>query len=107
MNKSQPIYTVTVIDTRDTTSVLGFQKTPAIFTDLQRAVYAVTNNEGDLADESTYQYAVIEQTWLNEIRPLLEVSTDKLWYQYNSVLDEFHPCNEPKQFHRVHGFGIG
>lgn len=96
-----------MIDTRDTDNILGFQKTPAIFTDLNRAIYAVINNENDLADDSTYQYAVIEQTTLNEIRPLLECASIKYWYQYNSVIDEFQPCNEPKQFARVNGFGIG
>jgi len=102
------VYTITVVDIRDSDNVLGFQKTPGIFTDLDTAVYAVTNNDNDLADGNTYQYAVIEQTWLNQIRPLLESGlTIKKWYQYNSVLDEFQPCNEPKQFNRVSGFGIG
>jgi len=102
------VYTITVIDIRDGDSVLGFQKTPAIFTTLEHAVYAVVNNENDLADDGTYQYATIQQTWLNEIRPLLQLTnTTKLWYQYNSVLDEFQPCIEPKQFNRVNGFGIG
>jgi hypothetical protein len=107
-NQRIMVYTVTVIDVRDGDSVLGFQKTPAIFTTLDKATYAVVNNENDLADDGTYQYAVIEQSWLNEIRPLLDLTnTTKMWYQYNSVLDEFQACSEPKQFNRVNGFGIG
>lgn len=106
-NKYPVVYSITMVDLSDFDNPLGFQKTAAIFTDLNRASYAVKNNEDNLADSGAYQYAVIEKTALNLIRPLIDCSELKLWFKYNSILDEFEPCVEPKQFIRVSGFGIG
>ena len=101
------VYSVTVIDLSDGTDALGFQKTPAIFTTLDLATYAVINNEDNLSDDGTYQYAVIEETTLNVIRPCLCIDSIKMWFRYNTVMDEFEPCTAPKQLHRISGFGIG
>jgi len=30
-----------------------------------------------------------------------------LWYKYNSVIDEFEPCEMPIVFRNQTGFGIG
>jgi hypothetical protein len=106
--KSNTVYTVTLIDLRYKGSVLGYQKTPAIFTNLDDAIFVVKNNMEDLCDGGNYQYAVIEKNKLNEVRPLLNDYTPiKQWFKYNSILDEFEECEEPKQFNRVNGFGIG
>lgn len=108
MSKPIIVYTVTVIDVNsDTENPLGFQKTPAIFTSLERAIYTVSNNDCDLADGGTYQYAVIESNNLNEVRPLLNCNGEQHWFKFNSVLDEFEKCIAPKQFTRISGFGIG
>jgi len=74
---------------------------------LEDAIYAVKNNLRDLADGSTYQYAVIERSLLNEIRPNLEQQSMRLWYKYNSVIDEFEPSEMPIALRNQTGFGIG
>jgi hypothetical protein len=100
------VYTVTVIDMR-TNFPLGLRRTPAIYTDIKDAIYAVRNNVRDLADGAAYQYAVIERNKLNDIRPNLEVNNIKLWYMYNSVTDEFESCDSPPTLRNQTGFGIG
>lgn len=103
-----PVYTITVINFHKSFEVLGQQKTPAIFTELSDALFAVRNNLNDLSDGNTYQYAVIEKNYLNSIRPLLEKqSSDRWWFKYNSALEEFEPCSTPEKLSRVTGFGIG
>jgi len=100
------VYTVTVIDLY-TDKVLGIRRTPAIFTHFKYAEHAVKNNNGDLADMSNYQYAVIEETVLNVVRPCIDMQFSKWWYKYNSVIDEFEECNAPPQLINQSGFGIG
>ena len=100
------VYTVTVIDLRNLLP-LGIRRTPLICTELEDAIYAVKNNLRDLADGATYQYAVIERSMLNEIRPNLEQTSMRLWYKYNSVIDEFEPCDIPVALRNQTGFGIG
>lgn len=102
------VYTVTVIDIVGD-SVLGIRRTPAIFTDLDNAIYTVRNNLEDISDDGSYQFAVIEETLLNSIRPVI---TDgiKLWFRYNSISEEFEECdiqNIPPRISRLQGFGIG
>jgi hypothetical protein len=103
---SSTVYTVTVIDLRNLLP-LGIRRTPLICTELEDAIYAVKNNLRDLADGSTYQYAVIERSLLNEIRPNLEQQSMRLWYKYNSVIDEFEPSDMPVALRNQTGFGIG
>ena len=100
------VYTVTVIDLY-TDKVLGIRRTPAIFTQFKYAEHVVKNNSGDLADMSNYQYAVIEETVLNVVRPCIDMQFSKWWYKYNSVIDEFEECNAPPQLINQSGFGIG
>jgi len=100
------VYTVTVIDLR-TNLPLGYRSTPIICTELEDAIYVVKNNLRDISDGSTYQYAVIEKSLLNEIRPNLEVQSLRLWYKYNSIKDEFEPCDTPTSIRNQTGFGIG
>ena len=100
------VYTVTVIDLRSNLP-LGVRRTPVICTELEDALYAVKNNLRDLADGATYQYAVVEKTVLNEIRPNLETQSMRLWYKYNSVIDEFESCIAPTILQYQTGFGIG
>jgi hypothetical protein len=78
-----------------------------ICTELEDAIYVVRNNIRDLADGATYQYAVIEKSRTNEIRPNLETQSLRLWYKYNSIKDEFEPCESPSQLRNQTGFGIG
>ena len=103
---SSTVYTVTVIDLRNLLP-LGIRRTPLICTELEDAIYAVKNNLRDLADGSTYQYAVIERSLLNKIRPNLEQQSMRLWYKYNSVIDEFEPSEMPVALRNQTGFGIG
>ena len=104
--KINTVYTVTVIDLY-TDTVLGLRRTPAIFTDLDSAIYTVRNNVDNLSDGILYQYAVIEETVLNVVRPNLEHSNLRLWFKYNSALDEFVECKAPPQLRMQTGFGIG
>jgi hypothetical protein len=102
------VYTVTTIDLTDDV-VLGVRRTPAIFTTLHDATYAVKNNELDLADGGTYQYAVIEETLLNTIRPHTQDNL-RLWFVYNAITDEFESINVvkiPTHLSKLYGFGIG
>lgn len=103
---SSTVYTVTVIDLRNLLP-LGIRRTPLVCTELEDAIYAVKNNIRDLADGATYQYAVIERSMLNEIRPNLEQISMRLWYKYNSVIDEFEPSEMPVALRNQTGFGIG
>lgn len=108
MNESV-VYTVTVLDVMGD-PILGQRRTPAIFTTAAAAFHAVRNNEGDLADNNLYQYAVIERTYLDEVRPQLQNDTTKWWFKYNTVLEEFEPCSAsavPPRIARLTGFGIG
>ena len=100
------VYTVTVVDLRNLLP-LGIRRTPLICTNLTDAIYAVRNNIQDLADGVTYQYAVIEKSMLNTIKPNLEEDSMKLWYKYNSVKDEFEPRELPPVLKNQTGFGIG
>lgn len=103
------VYTVTVIDVVGD-PILGSRRTPAIFTSLDKAVAAVRDNESDLTDDNLYQYAVIEETYLDMIRPDIQMSTKQIWFKYNTVLQEFEQCSlesVPKNLSRLTGFGIG
>ncbi len=100
------VYTVTVIDLRNLLP-LGIRRTPLICTDIEDAIYAVKNNLRDLADGASYQYAVVERNVLNEVRPNLEHESMRLWYKYNSVIDEFESCEVPTALRNQTGFGIG
>jgi len=103
------VYTITVIDTVGD-PVLGIRRTPAIFSNLKDAVDAVRNNDYDLSEDNYYQYAVIEETLLNVVRPDLLAPTHKMWFKFNTVLQEFEMCRLeqiPKQLRNLSGFGIG
>lgn len=100
------VYTVTVIDLRNMLP-LGIRRTPIVCNELSDAIYAVKNNLHDLADGTTYQYAVIEKTILNVVRPNIDGDGIRLWYKYNSVIDEFEPCEAPVALRNQTGFGIG
>lgn len=100
------IYSITVIDTR-CNDVLGFRRTPAIFNKFEDALFAVKNNLQDLSDDSTFQYAVIEETELNSIRPSLDSKLKQWWFRFNSVSGEFVRTDKPQQFLHQSGFGIG
>lgn len=100
------VYTITVIDLY-TDKVLGLRRTPAVFTDLQKAIYTVRNNIDNLSDGIIYQYAVIEESKLNVVRPNLEKPALRLWFKYNSALDEFEETQPPLQLRLQSGFGIG
>jgi hypothetical protein len=102
------VFTVTVIDIIGD-SVLGIRRTPAIYTKLVDAINIVKNNDSDLADNNLYQYAVIEETVLNKIRPHVDNGI-RLWFKYNSIKNEFESCDiskVPNQLTRLKGFGIG
>ena len=102
------VFTVTVIDIVGD-PVLGNRRTPAIYTSLQDAIRAVRDNEGDMADDGYYQYAVIEETLLNIVYPYID-NGEKLWFKYNTITDEFEPCNSlalPQNITKLCGFGIG
>jgi hypothetical protein len=102
------IFTVTVVDVVSD-PVLGVRRTPGIFTDLNQALFAVRNNEGNISDNGQYQYAVIEETLLNELCPYL-LDGQRLWFKYNSIRDEYEPCSPdkvPNKLARLVGFGIG
>jgi len=102
------VYTVTVLDIIGD-PVLGNRRTPAIFTSLEAAIQTVLDNDGDLADDNLYQYAVIEETLLNTVRPYVQCG-ERLWFKYNSILQEFEQIDVlrvPPQISRLYGFGIG
>ncbi len=101
------VFTVTVLDIIGD-PVLGNRRTPAIFSKLESAIQAIRDNDGDMADDGYYQYAVIEETSLDTIYP--EDSGERWWFKYNSITDEFEPCSIsalPRHFSRMCGFGIG
>lgn len=100
------VYTVTVIDGY-TDRVLGIRRTPAIFTKFKDAVYTVRNNVSDLSDGGTYQFAVIEETVLNEVRPNVDRNNTCWWFKYNGATGEFDPICAPQHFRFMSGFGIG
>lgn len=103
---NQTVYTITVLDLY-TDKILGIRRTPAIFTDLHDAIYTVRNNVDNLSDGILYQYAVIEESLLNVVRPNIEHSSLRLWFKYNSVMEEFDECLPPPQLRMQTGFGIG
>ena len=107
MNNSAIVYTVTVIDLY-TDKVVGVRRTPGVFTQFKHAEYIVRNNTNDLSDGLTYQYAVIEETMLNIVRPCIDViRPTQWWYKYNSATNEFECCQVPPQLKNMCGFGIG
>ena len=100
------VYTVTVIDLY-TDKVLGIRRTPVVYTQFKFAEHSVKNNSNDLSDGS-YQYAVIEETMLNVIRPTVDyIKPTQWWYKYNSVTNEFEEYQVPPQLRNQSGFGIG
>jgi hypothetical protein len=100
------VYSITVVDVRGN-DVLGFRRTPGIFNRLEDAKFIVKNNFNDISDDSTFQYAVIEETELNSIRPNLESNSKQWWYRFNSVTGEFVRTDKPAKFLHQSGFGIG
>jgi len=91
-------------------STFGIRRTPAIFSSLEHAIHSVRNNEHDMCENNSYQYAVIETTALDLIRPDLYIDTNKKWFKFNTVLQEFEPCltqHIPLSLQRLSGFGIG
>ena len=103
------VYTVTVVDVVSD-PILGNRRTPAIFTSLDKALAAVRNNDCDLTDDNLYQYAVIEETHLDVVRPDIHMATQRIWFKYNTALEEFEQCtfeSIPRNFVRLRGFGIG
>ena len=103
---SPTVYTVTVIDLYSDPTV-GIRRTPVIYLKLGDAVYAVKNNLGNMSDGITFQYAVIEETRLNVVRPQLDYPQQSWWFKYNSAVDEFVSCAVPTQLRNQSGFGIG
>jgi len=100
------VYTVTVIDLY-TDKILGIRRTPVIYTQFKFAEHSVKNNTMSLSD-GTFQYAVIEETVLNVIRPTVDyIKPSQWWYKYNSVIDEFEDCEPPIQLKNQSGFGVG
>lgn len=100
------VYTVTVIDLY-TDKILGVRRTPVIYTQFKFAEHSVKNNSNKLSD-GTYQYAVIEESVLNVIRPCIDfMKPYQWWYKYNSVTDEFEESKCPPQLINQSGFGIG
>ena len=103
------VYTVTVIDVVGD-PVLGNRRNPAIFTSLKKALSVVRNNDHDLTDDNLYQYAVIEETYLDVVRPDIQMPTKRLWFKYNTALSEFEQCSVdsiPRTLAKLSGFGIG
>jgi hypothetical protein len=101
------VYTVTVIDLH-TDKILGVRRTPVIYTQFKYAEHSVKNNSNNLSDGIVYQYAVIEESVLNVIRPTVDfMKPSQWWYKYNSATDEFEPCQCPPQLRNQCGFGIG
>jgi len=100
------VYTVTVIDLH-TDKVLGVRSTPVIYTQFKYAEHSVKNNSNNLSDGTTYQYAVIEESMLNVIRPTVDfMKPSQWWYKYNSATDEFEEYQCPPQLRNQCG-GIG
>lgn len=102
------VYAVTTLDVLGD-PILGNRRTPAIYTTLKDAIAAVKNNDEDLADDGLYQYAVIEETLLNTVRPYIQ-DGERLWFRYNAVIDEFEECDAwtvPSHINRLYGFSIG
>ena len=100
------VYTVTVVDLYSD-PIVGIRRTPAIYVCFGDAVYAIKNNLGNMSDGITFQYAVIEETRLNVVRPQIDYQQQCWWFKYNSAVDEFVTCNAPTQLRNQSGFGIG
>lgn len=100
------IYTVTVLDLYSD-PVLGLRRTPVVYTELDDAIFAVKNNLNDLSEGISYQYAVIEETLLNVIRPQIHYTQRHWWFKYNSALDEFVASLPPANLRLQSGFGVG
>jgi hypothetical protein len=103
------VYSLTLLDLVGD-PILGNRRTVAIFTNLERAKWIVKNNLNNLTDDNFYQYAVIEKTELNTVRPQLKVeNTEKYWFKYNTVLEEFEPLTiiPSGNIFKLSGFGIG
>jgi len=104
-----PIYTVTVLDVRNT-ECPGYWRTPAIFTNLKDAIRVVRDNNLDISDGGTNQYAVVEKTYLNQIYPLAwesEADRERYWFEWNPVEEEYVEAEIPQKYVRVYSFGIG
>lgn len=102
------VFTITLLDIIGD-PILGNRRTPAIFNSLKDAILALRNNEGDMAEDGFYQYAVIEETLLNVVYPSID-NGEKMWFKYNSITDEFEPCSNtvlPHNITKLCGFGIG
>lgn len=102
----QTVYTVTVVDLY-TDPVLGIRRTPVIYSRFDDAAFTVRNNVGDIAENASFQYAVIEESYLNVVRPQMDSKLKRWWFKYNSATEEFEPCVVPRQLLHQNGFGIG
>jgi len=98
-----PVYSVAVLDVRDT-DCPGYWRTPAVFSRLDLAIQAVRDNEMDISEGGSNQYAIVEKTYLNQVYPQAE---ERYWFEWNSTEEEYVESQIPPKYALVYSFGIG
>ncbi len=96
------IYIVTVLDDADPERPL-YQRTPGIFTNIDDAISAIKNNVKNISENGFNQYAVIEQTTINKIIPVIE---HRMWFEWDATTETYQLTDSPAKFIKVVGFGI-
>ena len=97
------VYTITVLDVRNT-DCPAFWRPLAAFLHLEDAIFAVRNNELDISEAGTNQYAIVEKTRLDEVYP---IAKERHWFEWDPVEEEYIEADIPEKYVRVYSFGIG
>lgn len=100
---TQTVYAVVVIDARDE-MLKRASRAPAICTTYNEAERIILDNVTDISDSGLNNYALIEETVLNSVYPDSKVLK---WFIWDSIAEEYRPCEMPKSYSRVVGFSIG
>jgi len=103
MSNNEAVYTITVMDLRNT-ECPGYWRTLAAFSHLEDAIQVVRNNELDISEMGSNQYAVVEKTHLNEVYPQAK---ERYWFEWDPVEEEYVEAKIPRNYVRVYSFGIG
>jgi len=96
---SKPIYTITTIRY---TMFYG-NRTIGFYYDFKTADEVVRKNGGDMNEAGCYHYVVIEEVE----EGLYTYPRNAYWYAWNHAKNEYERCEEPDQFKKIVGWGIG
>ncbi|MFK4132256.1 hypothetical protein ACI2KR_08175 [Pseudomonas luteola] len=75
-----------------------------IYTDLETAQGVLMRNELDVSEGGSNRLALIEETTLNETYAM---NGKEWWFEFDSDISSYKPCEKPDRLHKIRRFSIG